>query len=104
MTRVLDEVNWPTISKDDPEAWLYFYEHLPEVYDNALRRQTGSYYTPPEDGHRDGPAGRQCLARQPPVRRVRVSPHPEVTLADPAMGTGTFLLGVLSASLKLSAG
>ena len=26
LTRVLDAVNWPTISKDKPEAWLYFYE------------------------------------------------------------------------------
>ena len=26
LTRVLDAVNWHTISKDKPEAWLYFYE------------------------------------------------------------------------------
>ena len=48
LTRVLDAVNWHTISKDKPEAWLYFYEDFLEVYDNALRKQTGSYYTPPE--------------------------------------------------------
>ena len=48
LTRVLDAVNWHTISKDKPEAWLYFYEDFLEVYDNALRKLTGSYYTPPE--------------------------------------------------------
>lgn len=48
LTRVLDAVNWHTISKDKPEAWLYFYEDFLEVYDNALRKRTGSYYTPPE--------------------------------------------------------
>ena len=48
LTRVLDEVNWHTISKDKPEAWLYFYEDFLEVYDNTLRKRTGSYYTPPE--------------------------------------------------------
>ena len=48
LTRVLNEVNWHTISKDKPEAWLYFYEDFLEVYDNALRKRTGSYYTPPE--------------------------------------------------------
>ena len=48
LTRVLDEVNWHAISKDKPDAWLYFYEHFLEVYDNTLRKQTGSYYTPPE--------------------------------------------------------
>jgi hypothetical protein len=48
LTRVLNEVNWHTISKDRPEAWLYFYEDFLEVYDNTLRKRTGSYYTPPE--------------------------------------------------------
>ncbi|NBU29543.1 MAG: DNA methyltransferase, partial [Caulobacteraceae bacterium] len=48
LTRVLDVVNWHSISKGKPDAWLYFYEDFLEVYDNALRKQTGSYYTPPE--------------------------------------------------------
>jgi hypothetical protein len=48
LTRVLDAVDWSTISKDKPEAWLYFYENFLEVYDNALRKRTGSYYAPPE--------------------------------------------------------
>ena len=48
LTRVLDAVNWHTISKDKSEAWLYFYEDFLEVYDNKLRKRTGSYYTPPE--------------------------------------------------------
>jgi hypothetical protein len=48
LTRVLDVVNWHTITKDDPKEWLYFYEQFLEVYDNALRKRTGSYYTPPE--------------------------------------------------------
>jgi hypothetical protein len=47
LTRVLDAVHWPTISKGDPECWLYFYEEFLQVYDNELRKQTGSYYTPP---------------------------------------------------------
>ena len=41
-------VNWHAISKDDPEAWLYFYELFLQQYDTALRKKTGSYYTPPE--------------------------------------------------------
>jgi hypothetical protein len=45
---VLDVVHWPTISKGDPEAWLYFYELFLSVDDNTLRKKTGSYYTPPE--------------------------------------------------------
>ena len=45
---MLDAVDWPTISKGKADAWLYFYEDFLEVYDNALRKLTGSYYTPPE--------------------------------------------------------
>ena len=48
LTRVLDVVDWGVIAKGDPEAWLYFYENFLEVYDNKLRKLTGSYYTPPE--------------------------------------------------------
>ena len=93
---MLDAVHWPTIGKGDPDAWLYFYEDFLEEYDNELRKRTGSYYTPPQvvgtmtrlvdDVLRSRfhlPTGLTGLASG------------LVTLADPAVGTGTFLLGVL---------
>ena len=77
--------------KGKPDAWLYFYEDFLAVYDNDLRKLTGSYYTPPE-------------VVEPMIRlvddalRTPFRPHgpglADVTLADPAVGTGTFLLGV----------
>lgn len=94
LKRVLDNVEWGPISKGKPEAWLYFYEDFLKVYDNDLRKKTGSYYTPPEVV--------QAMVRL--VDEVLVSPRfnqtrgmasPAVTIADPATGTGTFLLGVL---------
>ncbi|SBW04959.1 putative DNA methyltransferase (fragment) [uncultured Alphaproteobacteria bacterium] len=95
LIRVLDAVSWEKISKGDPGAWLYFYEHFLSAYDNELRKKTGSYYTPPEvvttmvrlvdDLLRDG--GRYALAGG--------LASPDVTVADPAVGTGTFLLGIL---------
>jgi hypothetical protein len=93
LSRVLDAVNWHVISKDKPEAWLYFYEHFLEVYDNALRKLTGSYYTPPE-------VVEAMVRLVDDVLRTRFRlpsglASPAVTLADPAVGTGTFLLGVL---------
>ncbi|HKX22117.1 MAG TPA: hypothetical protein VJM81_02455 [Rhizorhapis sp.] len=48
MVRVLDVVNWDKVAKGDPEAWLYFYEDFLDIYDRTLRKQTGSYYTPPQ--------------------------------------------------------
>jgi len=94
LSRVLEVVNWQKLSKGRTDAWLYFYEDFLEVYDNSLRKQTGSYYTPPEvvsamvrwtDEVLRGPA--------------YLLPHglasPKVHVVDPATGTGTYLLGVL---------
>ena len=46
--RVLAVVDWSSLSKGNPEAWLYFYEDFLAEYDNTLRKKTGSYYTPVE--------------------------------------------------------
>ena len=94
LTRVLDAVNWHTISKDKPEAWLYFYEDFLEVYDNTLRKRTGSYYTPPEVVSAMVNLVDEAL-RGPLFERPAGFAAPDVIVADPAVGTGTFLLGVL---------
>jgi len=94
LTRVLDAVDWQKISKGNPDAWLYFYEDFLEIYDNDLRKLTGSYYTPPEV------VSAMVRLVDDVLRSDRFKQHaglasPAVTLADPATGTGTFLLGVL---------
>jgi hypothetical protein len=94
LTRVLDAVNWHTISKDQAEAWLYFYEDFLEVYDNTLRKRTGSYYTPPEVVAAMVNLVDEAL-RGPLFERPAGFAAPDVIVADPAVGTGTFLLGVL---------
>jgi hypothetical protein len=93
LVRVLDAVDWHVISKGKPDAWLYFYEDFLAVYDNKLRKLTGSYYTPPEVV---GPMIRlvdDVLRRH--FGRSAGMASADVTLADPAVGTGTFILGVL---------
>lgn len=94
LTRVLDAVDWKMLTKGEPDAWLYFYEEFLGVYDNELRKETGSYYTPPQV------VGAMVALVDEALRSKRFGLHaglasPAVTLADPAMGTGTFLLGVL---------
>ncbi len=93
LIRVLDAVNWQTVSKGKPDAWLYFYEDFLAVYDNKLRKLTGSYYTPPE-------VVEPMIRLVDDVLRKHFSrsaglASADVTLADPAVGTGTFILGVL---------
>ncbi len=94
LERVLDAVDWPTISKGKADAWLYFYEDFLEIYDNTLRKQTGSYYTPPEVVGAMVALVDQALKR-PGFNLPRGLAADSVTVADPATGTGTFVLGVL---------
>ncbi|HET9065158.1 MAG TPA: N-6 DNA methylase [Gemmatimonadales bacterium] len=93
LSRVLNVVSWDTLSKGDSDAWLYFYEDFLDVYDRKLRKQTGSYYTPPEVV--EGMIGLvdECLRTR--FDRARGLAAHDVTIADPAVGTGTFLLGLL---------
>jgi hypothetical protein len=94
LTRVLDAVDWKMLTKDEPDAWLYFYEEFLDVYDKELRKATGSYYTPPEVVGAMVALVDEALRSKRFGLRVGLA-SPSVTLADPAMGTGTFLLGVL---------
>jgi hypothetical protein len=94
LRRVLNAVDWDRISKGNSDAWLYFYEEFLATYDNKLRKQTGSYYTPPEVVETMVSLVDQAL------RSSRFKLHgglasPAVTIADPATGTGTFPLGIL---------
>jgi predicted helicase len=94
LVRVLDAVNWEAISKGQPDAWLYFYEDFLAVYDNKLRKLTGSYYTPPEVVEPMIRLVDEVLCSNLFSRSAGLA-SPDVTLADPAVGTGTFILGVL---------
>ncbi len=96
LTRVLDAVHWSTISKCEPDAWLYFYEDFLEVYDNQLRKQTGSYYTPPQVVEAMVRLVDETLKNPKRFNLSAGLASPLVTVADPAVGTGTFLLGTLS--------
>jgi hypothetical protein len=95
MTRVLGAVNWHAVSKDDPEAWLYFYELFLQHYDVTLRKKTGSYYTPPEVVTAMVGLVDQALRSKTRFNLQRGVASEAITLADPAVGTGTFMLGLI---------
>ena len=95
LTRVLDTVHWLAVGKGNPEAWLYFYEDFLSVYDNDLRKKTGSYYTPPEVVRAMVRLVDEALRSGERFALPDGLASPDVTIADPATGTGTFLLGVL---------
>ena len=95
LLRVLGAVDWATVSKGDPEAWLYFYEPFLKAYDPKLHKQTGTYYTPAEVVREMVRLADDAL-RDPALFDLAGGlAHPDVTVADPATGTGTYLLAVL---------
>ena len=95
LVRVLDVVDWDVIAKGDPEAWLYFYEQFLAVYDNKLRKLTGSYYTPPEVVQTMVRLCDEALKSPQRFDRHKGLADPMVQIADPAVGSGTFLLALL---------
>ena len=95
LTAVLDVVDWGRLSKGEPEAWLYFYELFLQQYDDTLRKRTGSYYTPPEVVTAMVRLVDEALAAPAWFNLAEGIAAKAVTVADPAVGTGTFLLGVL---------
>lgn len=93
MGRVLAVVDWSKISKNDSEAWLYFYEGFLQTYDTNLRKKTGSYYTPVEVVR-----AMTALVDEALVDHLGLPAglaNSAVTIVDPAMGTGTFLLEII---------
>ncbi|MGH3613417.1 MAG: hypothetical protein ACRDRK_12655 [Pseudonocardia sp.] len=59
LLRVVSAVDWGRVRAGRRDTYLYLYEQFLEAYDNALRRSSGSYYTPlnvaqQADPHRGG--------------------------------------------------
>jgi hypothetical protein len=95
LSRVLEVVNWTTIAKGKPEAWLYFYEDFLAVYDNSLRKLTGSYYTPPEVVDAMARLADEALRAPGRFKLAKGLADPGVRIVDPATGSGTFLLAII---------
>jgi len=99
LQRVIDKINPKTFRQypgDDP--WLYFYEDFLAAYDPKLRKDAGVYYTPVQ----------VVQAQVRLVDKLLVSrfgcplgfADDGVDTLDPAVGTGTYLLGIIDHSLK----
>ncbi len=93
LVRVLGAVHWAAISRGDPDKWLLFYEEFLAEYDPALRRQTGSYYTPNQVA--DAMVRLVDTLLKSRLDRPYGFAGPDVTVVDPAVGTGTFLFRII---------
>lgn len=91
----IPRAGWKNSSKD---PWLYFYEDFLAEYDPQLRKDSGSYYTPVE-------VVMAMIRLTEKVLKERINipdgfVNQSVMTLDPAVGTGTFLLGIVSQTLE----
>ncbi len=85
----------PGVSRQDP--WLYFYEHFLAAYDPKLRKDAGVYYTPIEVVRTQTRLIDDLLVNR--LNKPVGFADPGVVTLDPAVGTGTYLLGVIEHAL-----
>ena len=95
LRRVLDGFEWDYLGPRTEDAWLYFYEDFLAEYDAKLRKSTGSYYTPPEIVTAMIRLVDDTLRDAKKFNLPQGLAAPQVNIIDPAMGTGTYLLGII---------
>src|SRR5699024_271319 len=93
LVRVTGAVQWNSIRSGQADTYLHLYEHFLDVYDEQLRRASGSYYTPRE-------VVTEMVRLVDTLLRTRLDCpggffSSEVLTVDPAMGTGTYLHAVI---------
>ncbi len=87
----------PAVFAGPRDPWLYFYEDFLAAYDPRLRKDAGVYYTPVEVVHAQVRLVDELLTRR--LGRPSGFADPGVVTLDPAVGTGTYLLGVIEHAL-----
>lgn len=93
LVRVIDAIDWGRALADDPGFHIHLYEHFLQEYDADLRKDSGTYYTP-------APLMTEMIRLVDEVLATRLNcpdgfADPGVSIIDPAMGTGTFLTGII---------
>lgn len=101
MVRTINAVDWPKVRGGVSDMYLHLYEHFLAVYDNDLRKESGSYYTP-------GPVVAEMTRLTEDVLERRLNKSlkfrdPNVNIIDPAMGTGTYPLQIMERAAEHAA-
>ncbi|NLU75501.1 N-6 DNA methylase [Streptomyces sp. HNM0575] len=93
LARVIDAIDWKKALAGEPGFHIHLYEHFLQEYDAELRKDSGTYYTP-------APLMTEMIRLVDEVLTTRLDcpdgfADPGVSIIDPAMGTGTFLTGII---------
>ena len=97
LLRVIKTVPPTALTAPDDDPWLYFYEDFLAVYDPDLRKNVGVYYTPVQVVNAQVRLIDELLAHR--LGKPLGFADTDVVTLDPAVGTGTYLLGVIKHAL-----
>lgn len=98
LQRVINAVPTGTMSGGRRDPWLHFYEDFLQEYDPELRRNAGAYYTPVEVVQAQVRIVDDLLTKKF-GKRLGLA-EGGVNVLDPAVGTGTYLLGVIDHAIE----
>ncbi len=93
LVRVIENIDWGRVRLEASETWSVLYETFLAEYDPALRRRSGTYYTPDAVARAMVGFADQILKTR--LGKARGFASNDVVVVDPAMGTGTFLVEII---------
>ena len=97
LLRVIAAVPSTALTAPGDDPWLYFYEDFLAKYDPKLRKEVGVYYTPIQVVRTQVRLIDDLLVHR--LGRPLGFADRDVVTLDPAVGTGTYLLGVIEHAL-----
>ena len=97
LLRVIAMVPPAALTAPGEDPWLYFYEDFLAAYDPRLRKDAGVYYTPVEVVRAQVRLIDDLLVHR--LGKPLGFADSGVVTLDPAVGTGTYLLGVIERAL-----
>ena len=98
LQRVIHAVPTGTMTHGRRDPWLHFYEDFLAEYDPKLRKDAGAYYTPVEVVQAQVRLVDELLREQ--FDKPLGFADGDVATLDPAVGTGTYLLGIVEQALE----
>lgn len=97
LRRVIGAVDWAALDDGQTNIYIELYERFLGKYDPALRKKSGSYYTPEPVARFMVDFVSEILRDSTRLNRPWGFASEDVIVVDPAMGTGTFLVEIVRA-------
>lgn len=97
--RVMRALDVDALNEQESDLWLYFYEDFLHAYDPRLARDAGVYYTPAQVVRCQVGLVSELLEGR--FAKTYSFAHEGVSVLDPAVGTGTYLVAAIQHAMQV---